>query len=54
MAKQIFRGYDHNGQPITEVESIQLLSDATSPDQGVRKSQAETIYDAAVQDKLVY
>ena len=51
--KQIFRSQDLNGQSVTSAESVELLSNASSPDHAVKLSQAQQIADDAVQNKLV-
>jgi len=51
--KQVFQSLDLNNQPIQEVDSLELLNDASQPSQAVRLSQAEQISADAVQAKLV-
>ena len=53
MAKQIFRSQDLNGQSISEVNSIELLNDASQASEAVRLSQSQQISADAVQAKLV-
>ena len=51
--KQNYRGGNYNGKELKELGSVQILSDAVNSDEAVRKSQSESIADAAAQDILV-
>ena len=51
--KNHYRGNDFNNQELKDAKSLQLNQDAALSDEAVRKSQAETISDAAAQDILV-
>ena len=48
-----FNGSDHKGQPLENIEKVQLNQDAVNADEAVRKSQAESISDQAAQDILI-
>ena len=51
--KQHYRGSEFNNKELKDAKSLQLNQDASNADEAVRKSQAETIADVAVQAKLV-
>ena len=53
MSKQVFQSTDHNGQVLTELEAVQLLSDATSSDHATRLSQVQQVSADSVQAALV-
>tara|TARA_R110002020_G_scaffold46027_5_gene131273 strand:+ start:12108 stop:14756 length:2649 start_codon:yes stop_codon:yes gene_type:complete len=53
MSEKIFRNLELNGNLIESVGSLQILNDATSADQAVRKSQAESVAATASQAILV-
>ena len=51
--KNHYRGNDFNNQELKDAKSLQLNQDASSSDEAVRKSQAESISAQAAQDILV-
>ena len=51
--KNHYRGNDFNNQELKDAKSLQLNEDASSSDEAVRKSQAESISAQAAQDILV-
>ena len=51
--KPHFRGSDFNNQELKDAKSLQLNQDAVNADEAVRKSQSESIADAAAQDILI-
>lgn len=53
MAEQIFKNLDLNGNEVNQTSKVEILQDASSPNDATRKSQTETIASNAAQGILV-
>jgi hypothetical protein len=53
MTKKFYESIDLKGNDVDDVQSLQLVQDATADDHAVRKLQSETIAALAVQAKIV-